>query len=485
MRFLRRSLVGIFLLATTLALLALAGQTVWDAVQTRLNAEAPTFPQRERVLSVNVVRAEPSSITPELSVFGQVRPRRTLELRSGIGGTVLTTDPALVEGGAVTAGQVLLTIDPVDAQAALDRARADLQDARAELADADRSLALAGDDLVAAIEQEELRTLALTRAIDLQSRGAGTAATVEAAELAASAAKVVVLGKRQALAQAQARLDQAATRLDRAGIGLGEAERMLADTRITAPFDGILSGVAIIPGGRVTANELIAQLVDPTRLEVVFRVSVSQYSRLVDAGGHLITAPVTVAIDVSDVSLIAQGQIDRESAGVGEGQTGRELFALLDTAPGFRPGDFVTVSVAEPELSNVVLLPATALAADGAVLVVGDGDRLEVVPVTLLRRQGDDVIVAADGLNGRKVVAERSPLLGAGIKVLPIEPGGVAAVSAEPEMIVLDAARRAKLVAFVQGSRMPDDAKARLLSQLEQDEVPAETIIRLESRMGT
>jgi len=31
---------------------------------------------------------------------------------------------------------------------------------------------------------------------------------------------------------------------------------------------------------------------------------------------------------------------------------------------------------------------------------------------------------------------------------------------------------------------MPDEAKARVLSQLEQDEVPADVVTRLETRMG-
>ena len=115
---------------------------------------------------------------------------------------------------------------------------------------------------------------------------------------------------------------------------------------------------------------------------------------------------------------------------------------------------------------------------------MGEEDRLEVADVQLLRREGDDVIVRARGLAGREVVAERTPLLGAGIRIRPIRPGGAEAPD-EPELVELDPERRAKLVAFVEGNqRMPAEAKERVLSQLQKDKVPARMIERIESRMN-
>ncbi|MFT7107363.1 MAG: RND family efflux transporter MFP subunit [Yoonia sp.] len=484
MRFLRRSLTGVFLLAVTLALLAWAGEMVRGAVSDRMNEEPRSFPQSERILAVNIVTLGPQTIMPELTVFGELRSQRTVDLRSAIGGTVLEASEALVEGGNVTAGQLLLRIDPVDAEAALDRVRADLQDAQAELRDADRALILAQDELDAAWAQAGLRDQALARAVDLEQRGVGTAAAVETAELSASSAQASVLSRRQALASAQARIDQATTRLARTQINLSEAERTVADTQIHAAFNGTLADVTISPGGRVTANERFAQLVDPSQLEVSFRVSTSQYARLLGDDGQLLKASVDVTLDVSGVNLRAAGQITREGATVGAGQTGRLLFARIDAAPGFRPGDFVTVRIVEPALEGVVRVPATAVAADQTVLIVGDEDRLRSADVQLLRRQGDDVIIAVGEHAGTTIVAERSPLLGAGIKVRPIRPGAVEA-DVEPEMITLDAERRAKLIAFVNEGRMPDDVKARIISQLEADEVSSQTVTRLEARMGS
>ena len=485
MRFLRRSLVGIFLLALTVALLAWAGNTVRGAVVARMNEEPPSFPQRERVFAVNVLTVTPQTVAPELRVFGELRSARTLELRSVVGGAVVDAAANFVEGGAVTAGQVLLKVDPAAVEADKDRAVADLADAEAGLRDAERGVGLAEDELAAAEAQVVLRQQALTRARDLQSRGVGTPAAVEEAELAASAAETTVLTRRQAVATAISRLDQSRTQVSRAQINLAEAERLLADAEVTALFDGVLADVAVAPGGRVTANERIATLIDPSQLEVAFRVSTSQYARLLDADGRLLEAPVTVTLDASGVDLHATGTIIREGAAVGEGQTGRLLFARLDRTAGFRAGDFVTVSIIEPPLDDVAVVPATAVGADNAVLVVGEDDRLVRVDTTILRRQEDDVIIPAGDLAGRQIVAQRSPLLGAGISVRPIDPAAEAAAPEEPEMITLDDARRAKLIAFVTDSPMPDDVKARIMAQLEQPTVSSETIARLEDRMGS
>ena len=213
MRFLRQSLMGLVLLSLTLGLLltelnrgnveieliepdlylrlapdsaarlgqAIAAQLIGGAVQTRM-ADEPRVPQaRERVFAVNVVPVVFGTETPILTAFGEVQSRRTLELRTAVGGALMDLAPEFVEGGRVEAGQVLARIDPAEAQAALDRA--------------------------------DLRDRAFQRQKDLADRGVGTAAAVETAELAASAARAQVLTRRQALAQAEARIDQAATSL--------------------------------------------------------------------------------------------------------------------------------------------------------------------------------------------------------------------------------------------------------------------------------
>lgn len=487
MRFLRHSLTGLLLLAITLALLIFAGALVRDALVERMNREPRVPQQRERVFTVTVERAEPATIAPVLTAFGEVASRRTLDLRAASSGKVIELSENFQEGGQVNKGDVLLRIDPVDARASLDRTETDLSDALAEQREAARALDLAQDELDAAQEQAELRARAAQRQKDLVKRGVGTTTASETAELAASAAQQAVLTRRQALSQAQARVDQAQSRVTRATIARDEAQRRLDDTVLRAAFDGTLAGVSLVAGGLVTQNERLAQLVDGHALEVALRISTQQYARLLDDSGELAPLPVTITLSVLGADLTANGHLSRDSAAVGAGQTGRLIFARIDTARGFKPGDFVTVSVAEPALENVIRLPARAMSADGTVLVLGADDRLEMIPVTLLRRQGDDILVRGQGLAGREVVRERSPLLGTGIKVKPLRDleTGAGIDPAEPEMLDLSEDRRAKLVAFVEGNtRMPEALKSSILEKLQKAKVPAQMVQSIEARIG-
>lgn len=486
MRFLRQSLTGLLMLSLTLGLLAYAGQMIFSAVSERM-AKEPQVPQRrERVFAVNLVKASEGTAMPVLKAFGEISSRRTLEIRAKTGGTLVELAETFEEGASVSAGQLLARIDPADAQSALGRARSDRMDAEAEVRDAQRALALARDELAAAQSQEELRAKALTRQRDLEERGVTTAATVETAELAHAQARQTVLARRQALTAAEARTDQARTRLKRAAIALAEARRRLEDTRITAGFTGTLSDVAVVEGGLVSANERLADLIDSQALEVAFRVSTPQYARLLDGTGELLTAPVTVVLESYGMDLEAQGRITRAGAAVGEGRTGRVIFARLEAAPGLKPGDFVTVRVEEPPLERVIRLPASALGPDGDVLVIDAEERLQAIPVKLMRRQGDDILVRAAALDGREVVAERTPLLGAGIKVRPLRGEAARTKAGKDEQLVeLSADRRARLLAFVRGQTdMPEAVRSRLLGQIESGRVSARVIERLETRMG-
>ncbi|MFK7836385.1 MAG: efflux RND transporter periplasmic adaptor subunit [Sulfitobacter sp.] len=482
MRFLRQSMIGLFLAAATLGLLVFAGTLIRGAVSDRLADDPKGPPARERVFVVNVTNAAPSAVTPVLETFGEVQSRRQLELRASGGGRVVELVDGFEDGGAVAAGQVLVRLDPQDAQSAVDRAASDVADAQAEGRDAVRSVELALAELAASSEQAALRERAFERQRDLAERGVGTASLAESAELSAAAARQSVVSRRQAVAQAEARVDQAATRLARAEIALAEADRHLIDTVLTAPFDGVLSATNVLEGRLVSPNERLAELIDPDDLEVSFRLSTAQYARLLQDDGALIKADVVVTLDVAGVDLEAKGRISRASAAAGEGATGRLIFARLQTAKGFKPGDFVTVSVQEPELPNVVRLPASAVDANNEVLVLGAENRLEAIEVQVLRRQGDDVLVRGP-ITGRQVVDTRSPLLGAGIAVKPNDKA--APPPTEPEMLELSAERRARLMAFVEANeRMPQEAKARVLARLAEARVPAKMVARIESRMG-
>ena len=484
MRFLGRGLIGLLLFSLALGLLGLAGNTIKVAVQDRMSQEPRSQKARERTFAVKVVPAEVTSINPTLNAFGEIQSRKTLDLRMAASGQIQELSTNFVEGGSVKSGELLIRLDDSDYQTAVDLAENNLIDAKNEVMEAARNLSFSKEELAAAEEQEKLRLRALTRQKDLVERGVGTAAALENAELSASGATQAVLSRKAAVDQAKNRGAQAETRLVRAELALKDAKRKLEDTKLYAEFSGLLSGVSLVKGGIVSANERLGQLIDPEVLEVSFKISTQQYTRLLDDNGELLKAPVSVALTNTEQGLNADGVIIRDSASVAKGQTGRQVYAKLTKSVGFKPGDFVAVKVKEPTLNWVVKLPSTALDSSNKVLLLGEGERLEEAQVKLMRRQGNEVIVRSRDLSGKEIVAQRTPVLGAGIKVKAIRSGEENEV-AEVEMLELTEERRAKLISAIEtNGYIPKTVKERIIGQLTQPKVPADVVARIESRMG-
>ena len=485
MHFFRKSLIGFMLVALSFGLLAYAGQMIGSAFEERASKGQRPSQKRERVFTVNVVQAELQSIAPVLKAFGEVQSRRTLDLRMASGGQVVDLSENFVNGGQIKAGELLVQLSTSDAQSALLRAEADVTDALDEVGEAQRALTLMQDELKAAEEQEALRAKAFARQVDLQNRGVGTAAAVETAELAASSAMQALLSKRSAFDQVKSRGAQAKTRMARAKLARDDAQRRLDNTALYAEFAGVLSGVTLVKGGLVSANERLGRLIDPSALEVSFSISTDQYTRFLNDDGGLIKSPVRVSMEGMGQNLIADAELIRDSGAVGEGQSGRMLFAAMKDTRGFMPGDFVSLSVSEPLQNYVVKLPASAINANSEVLLVTSEDRLETLKVKMVRRQGNNILVRSRDLANREVVAEQTRVLGAGVKVKPVRSGPAGAEIEEIEMVELTEERRAKLMAFIEGNGyIPLDAKKRILGQLKKDKVPANVVERIESRMG-
>ena len=419
MRFMIRGLFGLFLATITAALILAAVTVVVSALKDDPSDAGYGGGPRERTFAVNVAKVLPIKATPVIETFGEVISGRTLELRAASNGALVQMSDNFREGGVVQQDELLFQTDPATASANAKLSQAALDEAKAELTEANEALGLAGDELVAAEHQYALRQQVLTRQTSLRERGVGTETALETAALAASAAEQATLAKRQALANAKARINRAKIALSRSHINYTEAVRVLAETSVTAKFDGVLSDVTGDLGALVNAGERLAKLIDPNALEVAFRISNTEFNHITGSGQPIGQAKVTVRF--VGISSEIPAIIDRVSAAVGAGQTGRELYASLyvDKVATVRPGDFVSVQLEEPALDNVAILPATAVSAAGEVMVLGQDDRLESLNVKVLRKQGDTVIVAIGKLSGREVVLDRAPQLGAGIKVDP------------------------------------------------------------------
>lgn len=497
MRFLMRGLAGLALMAIMVGFAGFGAYRFYDAMT--VEETSRQRPARERTYTVNVAALAPQSVSPVTTAYGQVESWRTLQLRASSEGRLVDVASKFRDGAAVAEGELLLRIDPADAEFQFLDAEAALADAEAQKTEAEEAIIVAEQELEAARRQLDLRRQALQRQLQLQDKGYSTAVQVENEELAVASLEQSLNNRLQSVITARKRIERMDLTVQRAQLVLKDAERVLNETTLTAPFYGYLADVDATLGRRVSPSETLALLIDPSALEVKFSLSTAEFSRLLDDSGKLIKAPVTVTLQLGGRSVEVPGHIDRAAAIVAEGEAGRTLFATLDISTGtvLRPGDFVKVDVEEPELSQVAVVPAAAVTEDGRLLIVGAGDRIDEIRTRVLRRMGNEVLLA-DVPFGTDYVRERLPQLGQGLKVTPrrggdVETGPNAPVTArapdEPapqagDLVALEPERRAALIAQLNSSNMPENRKARLIALLNEPMVPKDLIDRLEQGRG-
>lgn len=447
---------------------------------------------RERVLAVPVGTLRAETLSPVMTSYGRVASGRSLEVRSAVAGQLVWLAEGFRDGGAIAAGEAMFEIDPARLETAVALAESDLAEAEAELSQTRAALVLARLDAEAAQDQLGLRAETLARQRGLVEREVGRIADLEAAALAHAAATQTAIGRQQVVAAEEARIAQAEIAVDRRRIALQEARRALGETSVAAPFDGVMTASTATLGRLLSAGERLGVLIDPTELEVSFRLTATQYSRLLDEARRLRPLEVTLVFQTWRLTHEFTAVLDRVGAETGEGQVGRMIHArLIDPDPTLvQPGDFVTIRIAEPPLADVVQLPAAAATHDGRILLIGEGNRLEEVQAEILRYQGDMLIVTNVPL-GRDYVLARALQLGPGLRVEPVRPAAPEEAAERPlaptpaDTLLLDDERRAAMIAFIEGNEsMRPETRERVLNELRRPEVPRATVERFEARMA-
>lgn len=340
---------------------------------------APTRTPRERAYAVETATLEAVTVTPIVTSYGRLESGRTLELRAALAGSLVELSDTFLNGGTVARDELLYRIDPSKLETALALAETDVTEAEAAQAETRSALELAKLEADAARQQLELRDQTLARQADLRDRGVATEADLEAATFARVAANQTLINRQQVVAGDAARVAQAEIALSRRQIALAEARRTLDETSVTAPFAGVLAEVTAVPGRLVSPGEQLAVLIDPSDIEVAFRITSNQYARLLNERGELRKSEMVVEIQRGRQVTELTATLARASTEIAQDKVGRLVYAkLVDPDPSFvQPGDFVTVRIPERPMEGVVVIPATAATTDGRILLIGEGNRLE------------------------------------------------------------------------------------------------------------
>jgi membrane fusion protein, multidrug efflux system len=307
------------------------------------------------------------------------------------------------EGRAVKAGDLLFTIDPILAQAAVTSAVGSLEDARAAFAKSNADVA-------------RLKPLVAQKAVSQQE--------YDDAMAAQSAAKARIMMNEGALNSAKANLSY---------------------THVTSPIDGVAGLAKVRVGNLVGQSEptllTTVSTLDPVRVR--FSLSEQQYLKVADRLARVsqeTAKPTDSAGRPANLDLIlADGRVypQKGKIVVAERQidisTGTLALEALFPNPEFvlRPGQFGKIRGAAETKRGVVLVPQRALRelqGGYQIGVVGAGNKVEIRAVVATDRVGSNWIIEKGLKAGDKVIVEGLVKLRPGDVVEP----EVRAAAAEP-----------------------------------------------------
>lgn len=338
------------------AVLIIVGALVATVALIATRDRAAPIERPERAWSVDVKQAKRETLRPTLELFGSVQSPQNAQLSAGVDGLVMAVN--VLDGQSVAEGDVLMLLDDRDVSLDLQQAEADLREVQAKQRFAKIRLERSRE---ASKREEELLQLTETRqkrAQDLQADGLlsqsdldTTAENLKRQQLAVNQAQLTA-------EEVEIRLTELSAQASRARALRDQARLDLERTEVRAPFDGVVSDLAVSQGDRVRADDELMRLQNPAAIEVRMQIP-ARYAEAVTQG---LAAGKGMSALVQTGEHSITGELVRISGQTSEASGGVDSFVRFSSPPrALRLGSTVRVYLDLPAEPNVIALPAEAL----------------------------------------------------------------------------------------------------------------------------
>ncbi|MXW20709.1 MAG: efflux RND transporter periplasmic adaptor subunit [Gammaproteobacteria bacterium] len=327
-------------------------------------------PDAPSVLTIPALK-RPAQLS--VKAHGTVVPKTESNLVAEVAGRIVAVSPSMVSGGFFSRGDMLLEIERIDYEAALEQARAALASAESELANAELTFGRAEE-------------LAATRAVS------------------------------------QADLDQALNQLNvsragqrQASAALAQAERDLERTRVTAPYDGRVRSERVDTGQFVSRGESIATLYSIDYAEVRLPIKDQDLAFLpfslarTDSPSAVKTKAILRAefaggTHAWEADVVrTEGELDPLSRVVNVIAQVAEPYEPADGSPPLTVGLFVEADIIGNTIEDVVVVPTSALQTGNRIYVVDTGNRLSFRDAEVVRLTAETAYLRVDVADGEQI----------------------------------------------------------------------------------
>lgn len=340
----------------------IAVSLVLTSLSILLRSEAGKTDVTEVRKLVRVIEVKRENEPIRISAHGSVQADREISLKSAVSGRVVERAEDMVEGGLVSAGEVLVKIDPRDYQNAVEQAKAALEKSNFEL------------------QIEQGRQVIAKREWDKLSP------TIKTTDISEELAL-----RKPHLKEKEAQLEAAKSHLEKSKIDLSR-------TKIRSPFDAIVVSTKIEVGDYLSPQVEFAKLVwtDLFRVQVSIPVSKLKWLELPSSENKQ-GSKVTVIQDLGGMTIEREGYILRLLGDLDpNGRMARVLIGVKDPLGIHQElpfplliGSYVRVEFTGPELKDIVILPRSALREEDKVWVKNQEDKLEIRKVDVVQKDED------------------------------------------------------------------------------------------------
>lgn len=355
----RRNKTTLIFVGALLAIILVLAYNHWRASAFEASRQTPLAGEQAVSPSVNVLRVEPGRYQAQLIGYGAANPRFELTLSAQVTGQVQQIADDFEAGNRVKAGNVLLELENSEYRAALASAEETLANAKLAL---------------------------------LQEQREGLQAQTEwsASGLDGEPDSELVLRKPQ-LAAAQAALKNAEA-------SVTNARRNLAQTRITAPFDALITSRSAAPGSYLQTGSEVGSLVSTDRVEVAVALSAQDWASLPPLD-QMREAQWEVTLHNVENNQQWQATVVRAEQSLDETTRQRALIVAveqpLEQVPELLPGTFVEVRIPGSAIDHLWKLPSSALSQRGYIWYIGEQQTLVSLAVQPLFADAEAIYVAA------------------------------------------------------------------------------------------
>jgi multidrug efflux pump subunit AcrA (membrane-fusion protein) len=369
----------------------------------------------EKIWQVAVITAQQQELSPTITLYGRIESPEQLKAAAPGGGIV---ERVLVRNGVrVLQGQQLVTLDRRDFEAALLQAEADLRDIDNQIVELKvRHLA----NLASLETERKLLALAdaeVERLVTLKQQNLSTDTALNSARSEQGRQQLAVTSRALDVDSYPARLQILMARHDRGKAQLAQSRLAMSRSDVRAPYDAIISEVAVATGDRVSLGQLLISLFPVQALEIRAHLPLNY----IDSVQQAIANGAQLDASVSNRSELGRFPVLR-LAGEAEA-TGIDVYFAIDSIETqLRPGELLPLSLKLPAESGVYAVPYQAIYGNSRIYVVVE-ERLQAIEVSSIGQTRDAdgqvlVLIRSDAINpGDQISVTHLPNAVSGLRV--------------------------------------------------------------------